>query len=222
MPDDLVPLDVLFPAPAGAPDPTELAERSAERTDPEPWHAWQIEDDGAAEWAMVQYRTAARAIQAISDQRDALISRVNEWYSRSVTPVTRTVMFFQHHLEGYGKMRREESPRDKKGEPTIKTLRLVSGEIATRAGSAEAVNIGDMDAVVGWAKVIAPTIVKVTESVTVTDVRKLVQIVDHDIAPAGSDEPVIIRVAIDANGEQVPGLRVDPAGDTTATVKPST
>jgi phage host-nuclease inhibitor protein Gam len=222
MDDPTLALDVLFPAPEDAPDPTAIAERSDDRTDPEPWRAWQITDDGAAEWAMVQYRTAVRAIQAITDQRDALVARVNEWYSRSVTPVTRTVMFFEQHLQQWGLVRREQSERDKHGEPKLKTLQLVSGSIATRKGRDESVEIADMDAVVLWAKSLAPEIVHRTESVTVTAVRQLVRIVDSDVAPEGSDTPCIIRVAVDANGEVVPGLRVDPAGQPTATIKPIT
>lgn len=259
MRDPSLPLD-LVPAPADAPDVDTIANMAPEivagRT------TWRIENTGAAEWAMAQFATAAATLAQLTEQRDAWYARIDEWFAAATRPVKATADFFRFHLESFAIETRENSPRDKKGEPTVKTLGLVTGRVATR-GKAEHVDVQFEADVIEWAKsttaalteadallvgavtdvdgtftVHVPTwvdhagqtlylvpladlgVVKVKESIAVDVLRRYVSIVDHDVAPAGSDDPMLVRVAIGPDGARVPGLVVIPP-DTSATVTPA-
>lgn len=259
MRDSSLPTDLL-PEPADAPDVETIATMSpdvvAGRT------TWRIVDTRAAEWAMAKYATATATLAQLDEQRADWLQLIDEWYKTSSRPVRQTADFFRFHLESFAIETRENSPRDKKGEPTVKTLALVTGRVATR-GKPEHVDVAFEADVIEWAKqtsvalheadallvgavtdedgtfmVHVPTwvdhngatlylvplselgVVKVKESIDIAVLRRYVSITDHDVAPAGADEPLLVRVAIGPDGTKVPGVVVIPS-DTTATVTPS-
>lgn len=131
--------DELVPAPDDAPDLEALPEK------------WKIHNQGGAEWAMTRYANAQRLIAALDVERDAWIARVNEWHAEAVKPLQNTADYFDIHLQDYAMRTRDESPRDKKGEPTVKTVLLVTGRIST-TGAAERIEIVDKDVVIAWAQ----------------------------------------------------------------------
>lgn len=235
----------LVPVPAGAPDLDDIVKPPENIASQPPW---EITSDGAADWAMVQLSTAAATLAQLKEQRAGWLQLVDQWFKNASAPVERTVTFFEFHLQGYAMQRRAESPRDKKGEPTLKTLQLVTGRVST-TGQPERVIVTAETDVVEWAKratalvdfeheahvgtwqdhhgvthwivpVAALGVVKRVESVLVSELRKFVNIVDVDVAPEGSDEPLIVRRAVGPDGEAVPGVAVIPA-DVTAKVTPA-
>jgi phage host-nuclease inhibitor protein Gam len=159
---------------------------------------WQIEDDATAEWAMAKLAEAQGDVDALLAQRDAQMERAQAWYARVSKVPQRTAGFMQAHLMDYAIRRREAG----KGA----TLVLPNGDVATRKGPEPAVVIADEAAVIEWARKAHPEVVDTSYKVLVSKLRT--------VATAKGD------VAVDTNGEVVPGTAVREAGDPTATVNP--
>jgi phage host-nuclease inhibitor protein Gam len=147
--------DELVPAPDDAPDLEALPEK------------WKIVDHRGAEWAMVRYANAARIVADLDAERDAWIARVNEWHADAVKPLQNTLDWFDIHLQDYALRQRDESPRNKKGEPTVKTVSLVTGKITT-TGRGETIDVVDEAAVIVWAETAKAIVDLVPEGVNAT------------------------------------------------------
>lgn len=199
--DRPLPLAVI-PEPAGAPEFDETG-KAVELAGP-----WRVQSDGAAEWAMGKYATAVATLVQLKQQRDDWLAMVARWFEEATTPVARTAQFFAGQLEEYAIARRNASELDKRGEPTAKTLQLVTGRVTTRGTKHQIVVESEHD-VIEWAKsakwpvdqagaelggwldcarhgelYLAPVhevVVKVEESVRLKELRLLVQITENEV-----------------------------------------
>lgn len=139
---------------------------------------WRISTDGEAEWAMATLARAAQRLGEFQARRDAYIDRARRWYEAVSKDDHRTVAFMDAHLADYALRVREASPRDGKGEPKVKTVRLVAGDIATRSGGGPRVVIVDKDALIDWARKHLADAVTTTHDVKVSALREHVEIVE--------------------------------------------
>jgi len=168
---------------------------------------WQIDNDGAAEWALHRLAVNRATLKQLEAQRSDWHERVEEWFKTASRAPRRAAEWFDTQLQFFGMDRREQSPRDSKGQPTVKTVALVTGAIAT-TGHQEKIVVANDAAVLEWAENLAvlldepPTdgsdwltveeggilkyavtaadvgIIKVTKSIMVAALRQHVQIID--------------------------------------------
>ena len=203
-----LPTDLITAPPAGPTIEAWLA--NDELTEPTV-SGWRIDDDGAAEWAMTRYATACATIEQLHAQKASWLTMVEDWFCKAIGAPTRTRDYFDVQLQDYAMRMREQSPRNKRGEPTQKSVALVTGVIAT-TGHAEKVVIDDAAVVLAWAQTTSVLVdvepehgvdchewegadgvvkwrvsahdaglIKVTESVILAALRDHVHIVEHEI-----------------------------------------
>lgn len=146
---------------------------------PERARAWQITSTGAAEWAMGKLAGFEKQAHAVREQAATWREPIDEWEADQMKRLKPRIDWFRGHLERYGLAWREENPREA-------TVRLPSGEIATRRGSGSVVSITDEEIVLEWAKAhldddTYEIVVKTTEKVKLTEFRALALIVDDDV-----------------------------------------
>lgn len=174
-PDDLwpdAPVDYLAELEALAWDGVQpLTELIAEGRD----DRWRIGDDSAAEWAMGKLAEARSQRAVLDQQRDEYVARARQWHERVTVGPDRQAAFFEAHLMDYAWRRRSESA----GESM--TVKLPSGEIATRKAPEPRVDIVDQKAVCEWARRWVPDAVTTTHKVNVTDLRPHVRIDDETV-----------------------------------------
>lgn len=175
---------------------------------------WTPSNHQAAEWAMA---LAARSNTAIAEQdrlTEAWIRQLRANNADATRAHRRRLVFLEGALRRFALAWHEEDPK------VNRTLHLPSGSVATRTPAKPTVRVreGAEAQVLAWLGTLDPQAVAQAEAVKFSDpevrisgVRKLVNVVDKDGG----------HLAVDpTSGEVVPGLVVDPPGETTATVKP--
>lgn len=110
-----------------------------------PDDVWRIRDDMAADWAMRKLAEAQAHIDQLDRQHLEYVTRADQWRQRVIAGPRRDVEFFTAHLAVYAQQVRSQSGGK------VKTLRLPSGEVPTRTGSAPRPTIEDPQAVLQWA-----------------------------------------------------------------------
>lgn len=151
-----------------------LADTTDEVADLRP-RRWRVEDDGAAEWAMRHLAVVEQDAADVETQATAWVERIAEWQARATRPLQTRAAFFRAHLEDYALRRREADPR-------AKSLTLPSGVVRTRVRGGDVV-VADETALIAWAHEHLGShddglVVKVVESVRVSELRKLVTVVE--------------------------------------------
>lgn len=147
----------------------------------EPAQRWFITTDDEADWAMATLAAAAERLGTFVARRDAYIRRAERWFEHVSREDRRTVAFMDAHLSDYALRVREKSPRTKHGEPSIKTLRLVAGEVSTRGGGKPRVEILDKAQLIEWARKHLPDAVTTTYDVKVSDLRGHVNVAEVEV-----------------------------------------
>lgn len=202
MTDDLLPADLALPPGAVAPIPDSDLELVGHGQIPVALP--DLGDHDAVEWAM---RRLARLMLTITEQRqrrDAWKARVDDWYAETVGPAERQVAYLEAGLKRYGEAQRALNPRQA-------TVRVPSGEVWTRAEKQPRIAIDDELAVLAYVKaniVDDDAIVKITESVRVGELAKVVDVAERD------GELLVLY-----GGEEVPGVHAEPPR-TTSGVRP--
>lgn len=107
-------------------------------------HRWQIEDHGAAEWALRRLAEARANIAALEEQAAAWNRRIDEWTAKALAPLLNREQFFVANLEDYGLRVREASADE------VKTLVLPSGKVKTTSHGPK-VKVGDPHGFDEWA-----------------------------------------------------------------------
>lgn len=223
MPDDpraTTAIAVQALAPDGA-DPLELladialaqAEAEAdvpERTEREPW---AIRTDDDAEWALNVLASAEAQRDAVIAHAEAIKRRAEEWADgilnerrhngeRSLPSTLETIRLMRAHLEWYGRRQRDEKRA---------TVSLMGGTISTAKVPAKVV-VTDDAAVLEWAKANDPAMVKVTEEVQVSALRKRVKIADAEAGKLRLTDPAEEDPRPDVVVDSLPGVGVEPEG----------
>jgi hypothetical protein len=158
MPDDRIPpelaldvepfdLDQLDRAVEDTPDPV-AAWADDDPDDYEPDKAavmrWHITDDEGAEWAMSHVNGIYANAQALADQRDAYIARINRHHAEAMKRLDARRRFFEQHLILYAAQYRARDPKRNK------TLHLPSGVVRSTETQAK-VAVADDVTVADWA-----------------------------------------------------------------------
>lgn len=146
-------------------------------------HRWRIETDDQAEWAMRHVAAADRQLAELRQRADEWTARITDWFRQASREALATKGFMEAHLERYALERRDADPR-------ARSLVLPSGRVSTRRSGPKAVII-DANAVLRWAEENAADAVTVERKVLVSDLRKLVTVVQIPtrvlVGPCGHD-----------------------------------
>ncbi len=119
-------------------------------------------------------------LAVIAAQDAAWKAKIEDWRHRVSKHAAGRRRFFTAHLEDYQRRRREENPK-------AKTLALPSGKVTstTTGGKAKVI---DTDQVVAWFEEKFPAhaseVIKIEESVRLTEFRGVVRVVDRQIGRA--------------------------------------
>lgn len=196
-----------------------------------------VDGVGKADWAMRILNGAHKQRDGVREQAEAWRSEIRErlarvaaWEADQLREPERTIAFMSNHLERFAIAERERT------DGKTKTIKLPSGKITTRRAEEPKVNIADPDALLAWVKANVDAdkieqVVKTTESVLISEFRKLVTIepqyqavVDDDGGLVhDTDGEVILEivswVVIDEAGCPVDGVTIEHP-HTEATVVP--
>lgn len=147
---------------------------------------WQPTD---AQYAMARLAVHESAAADVRDQAAKMRADVNDWEQRELARIEPRIQRRRDQLTAYAMRLRTETGR--------KTLDLVSGTVRTATAGAH-IEVDDREAVIAWA---SDQVLDVWNDPTlsVTKLRKALVIDDEGVART-------------ADGERVPGVRVDPAG----------
>jgi hypothetical protein len=172
----------------------------------------KIETIPAAAWAVARIAEAREGIDQIHTMAANWRAEINRWESASTEFPKRVIEFLTPKVEQFGLAMRERSPRDHKGEPTVKTVRLPNGEIRTRSPGRGQAAITDDRALLAWLESNLPDAVKVE--------KKPILAVLMANTTVRFEKGAVLGRLVTKHGELVPGVMVDP-GQTSATVVPS-
>jgi len=227
--------------------------------------AYEIPDDGQADWALRKLAQAKAERADLDAQRAAYLAPIDAWYQRQLAAsgIEKRIARWEALLADYA-IRRREATREA-------TAWFPAGSLSTTASKARP-KIEDPEAVLGWASALysadedadeLAAVVKVTEEPMIGEIRKRVQLAErpvsesitwtlecgHEVTDTGfdlspEDEPrqpatdftipchacgdpiegvperavvdatveIVTRtVVVDAAGEEVPGLGIEPA-----------
>lgn len=183
--DDLTPATV--PGPRHADD---IAAPTLPTTDEE-WATFTVTDDAT----LTRMIRALRSIQRRRDRVRAMvqpeIDRLEAWATTQDRPLADRAARLEAAVKDYAVSRRTATGG------RVKSIATPFGEVRTRE-SAAGWEVADADALLAWAKVHAPDLVKVTESVVKADANRAVLVTD--------DGDVVTK----AGGELVPGVKAKP------------
>ena len=165
-----------------------------------------------AQWAMATLARLTRLRDELKAQADAWHARIDAWYASADHPLAGRAAFIDDRLQRYGLAVRERSH--------VATVSLPSGAVQTRKRGEHVVSDDD-DVVVAFLHGLLDSgeitrlefddAVKTTESLRISELRKLVRIVT-----VGENQLVLF-----GDDQVVPGVHVE-AEAVTATVKPET
>ena len=125
-------------APVGAPDP--LADDAP---------LWQIEDDGAAQWALRKIGRANRELMRLQEAAEYETAGIQQWLDEVSSPLARTIGFFESKLVEYRRRLEDENP------DLPLTYKLPGGDLTRRAGRVRS-TVTDSEAFTAWALANAP------------------------------------------------------------------
>lgn len=171
---------------------TELTER--------PWRVANLED---AEWAMRIYAEAARRIARHEAQAKAWRAQISDWLDRATADDRSRANRMSARLMSYAVDERE-------ADPDRATIVLPSGTLPTTFRREPVVNISDMDEAIAWALKHHPELVEQVPKLLVTTLRQHVHVASTKDG----------HVVVDAQGERVEGVEIDPP-EITARVVPA-
>lgn len=174
------------------------AEGEPDRRDPV--QRFSIDSPEVAEWAMAHVATSQAALDGLTAQRDAYLTRIKSWFDRDARRHQATIGFFSEHLARYALARRAADPKHA-------TTNLPSGKIATRKVN-EAIEIVNPDAVLEWA-LAQPAEVQAL----VLKREVLVSLLRQVVSPVNGSP-------VTEDGVVVPGTAVRPEG-VSVSVKPT-
>lgn len=158
---------------------------------------WQIESNGAAEWAMTIMAEADRAIRSIDHDADSYRRRIDEWQARETATARATVALMDVFLCDYQRRRRDADEK-------AKSLPLISGVVKSSAKGASWFIVDDAK-VMAWAVKNCPDAVKVEHSLLKTPISAVTTIViDTD-----ADGNIVESKLVDRDGNTVPGVGIE-------------
>lgn len=164
-----------------------------------------------AEWAMRHSVAAHTALEELEADAKAWHAQIDSYVADLRGALDARIELFDGALEQYAKNRRALNEKDK-------TIKLPSGEIATRKASTGVVHVGNEETFIAWANAALDPeefalAVKTNPKVLVKGVREIVDVVHN--AEQGT-----YRVVHRKTGSVPPGVYVEPPGAIGATVKP--
>lgn len=155
--------------------------------DEEQRERFRIYTDATATWAMKRL-AAIRAKQreniAIAD---AEMQRITDWIDAVNNPLGADASYFESLLADYGRRQRQEEDR--------KSINLIHGKIATRAGNPKWHINAEM--LMPWLRANAPDLIKVKEEPSLTAIKETFA------------EQVYDGRVVTVAGEPVPGVTVE-------------
>lgn len=137
---------------------------------------WEITSVQQAEAVMRRLRRLVVRQRETIVQAQAWREPIEEWERDQLKRITPGIEFYARQLEVFGKRHRGEFPKEK-------TIRLPSGDIATKQGTAPVAEVADEQAVVDVLAAVLDTerygeTVKTVESVRLKEFRALVRCVE--------------------------------------------
>ncbi len=165
---------------------------------------WQITGVSSAAWCMARLAQAEANLAHVAAQAEEWSASIKAWQEQESLVAARRAEFFRGHLSRYGLAQRE-------ADEECKSVKLPNGVISTRSHGPQVV-VTDADWVTKWA-VDNDRFDLLSMKPLVSKIREVVSVVPD---PFTEDEVVCVS----EEGEQVPGLAVEPGG-LTVTVKPS-
>lgn len=148
---------------------------------------FEIENDGAAAWAMRKLRRLRQQQESNKSIAEEQIAKIEEWLIRVNRPSDDSIRYFEAILSDYANRQRINEDR--------KTIDLPDGKISTRTGSKKWEVNGEV--FLPWARENAPDLIRIREEVALSEVKSR-------LAPSG-EEGIVIDPA---SGELVPGVSV--------------
>jgi len=235
MPDDLLPAEFALPDGVDPPFSDELLDTIGTDADlPSSDIRPVIVDRAGAEYTMARLARVDRHLAELTAQRAAWMRKVDEWYRAETAGFDHRRAFLEDLLEAWALAERRTNPKG----PA--TFRVPSGEVGTTAQRAPSVVIPPdesgkkvdpraEEAIIKWAADVLPAdaydlVVKTETSVRISELRKLVVVVDNADPTADDYVPDYLVVYQfdpdnDTTRELVPGVVVEPPS-TTAKVRP--
>lgn len=160
---------------------------------PTPVVAWSVCDTGSAEWAMRKLAHSTAAAVEIKAQANRFFQQIEQWAEAQLRPLDRSANFFAGQLESYARRQREEDG--------VKTLKLPSGEVASRLNPARP-KVDLEQEFVAWARRDLPAAVKAKWSPVMAEVKDAVKFEVVRVPDFVSDDLVLVRWP-SAEGETV-------------------
>lgn len=132
---------------------------------------WTIEGERDANWAMTRLFELHAEMAGPEALYEQWRTQLETWLTARTSEQRRRAAFLEGQLIRWAAAQRAANPKKA-------TFKLLAGQIKTRLVK-ETVQIASPPAVVAWAKETRPDLVKVYESVLVSDLRRHVDIVEH-------------------------------------------
>ena len=193
--------DALRPAGAPSDDQAVTAVEAADRGE-DHHQPWQIDDEGAADWAARKIQQARADIAAKKAQRDLIVQQADAWLEQETVQLDRRARFFEGRLIDWLRREIDADPKGKKSRV------LPCGVKVARTAGRRTVDVFDEAEFIAWAKSTNHhMLVRVKESVDKKAVKDaafdVLAISDSDaIEWQATDEGVLLT----PDGEKVPGL----------------
>lgn len=147
-----------------------------------------VDNDSKADWALRKLGSIRAKIAENQKLAEDEIARVNAWLEHVNSGFADDIAYFEGQLRQYGESQRAEGR---------KSVDLPHGKIKSRAVNPKFA-VEDKEAFLAWAKKNAPALIRITEAPAISEMNEVLTKSD-----AG--------VAVDANGEVVPGVSVTDA-----------
>lgn len=194
-----LPAELVAQPPAIADELDEAILTGSLADDESPVRRWAIRSLDEAEWAMRKLAALDGRAGEIADQSSVWYQRIREWETRERARIEPGVRFFTERLQRYALDRRALDERHNK------TTFLPSGSIATRGSADPKVVVDDEAVVIAWAKSTLDDsqredVVKVEESVRVSELRKVVKVGERDVLLAAETWEKVTGIIIDDPG----------------------
>jgi phage host-nuclease inhibitor protein Gam len=160
------------------------------RYDAEDRERFKIEGDGQAAWAVRKLRDYQKQLDDAHRIAEDEMARIKEWLNRQESRHASDIVYFTHLLSVYALAQRSENNR--------KSIDTPYGVVKTRLGQAK-YTVEDADALLTWALVSRPDLVKVVQSMNMTALKEACTL---------EDTQTMGLVAVTSDGEIVPGVRI--------------
>ena len=168
----------------------------AGKTDPEipaDRESFRIKDDAEAIWAMRKAKHFRDQIAANCNLAALERTRIDEWEERVNTRLGAEFDYFQAILIRYGREQRDSEGR--------KSIDTPFGVVKSRQGQPKW-EVDDEE-FIAWARENSPDLVRVKEEPALAEMKKRFEV---------ADTATLGVVAVAADGQIVPGIRVTPVG----------